>query len=104
MRNRLMLRPCLTVCAAMVLCTVALSAQHKVRIIQTNAAGDNVHVIDPVTNKVVGVIEGIEVNHGAGAAPDGMLPSTAGLFLFGSDFHGPIWQAELRDWLALVVG
>ena len=43
----------------------------KVRIIQTNSAGDNVHIIDPATNKVVGVIEGIEVNHGAGAAPDG---------------------------------
>ena len=66
-----MLRSSLTVCAAMALCTVALSAQHKVRIIQTNSAGDNVHVIDPVTNKVVGVIEGIEVNHGAGVAPDG---------------------------------
>ena len=43
----------------------------SVRIIQTNSAGDNVHVIDPATNKVVGVIKGIEVNHGAAAAPDG---------------------------------
>src|SRR5690348_10825519 len=43
----------------------------KVRIIQTNSAGDNIHVIDPVTNKVVGVIDGIEVNHGVGVAPDG---------------------------------
>jgi YVTN family beta-propeller protein len=43
----------------------------KVRIIQTNAAGDDVHIIDPVTNKVVGKITGIEVNHGAAAAPDG---------------------------------
>lgn len=43
----------------------------KVRIIQTNAAGDNVNIIDPATNKVVGEITGIEVNHGAGAAPDG---------------------------------
>ncbi len=42
-----------------------------VRIIQTNSAGDNVDIIDPATNKVVGVIEGIEVNHGAAAAPDG---------------------------------
>jgi YVTN family beta-propeller protein len=50
---------------------VAISAQKKVRIIQTNSAGDNVHLIDPATNKVVGVIEGIEVNHGAGVAPDG---------------------------------
>src|SRR4029077_3566545 len=43
----------------------------KVRIIQTNAAGDDVHIIDPTTNKVVGKITGIEVNHGAAAAPDG---------------------------------
>lgn len=43
----------------------------KVRIIQTNSAGDNVDVIDPGTNKVVGVIDGIEVNHGVTAAPDG---------------------------------
>ncbi|HWF40422.1 MAG TPA: cytochrome D1 domain-containing protein [Candidatus Acidoferrales bacterium] len=43
----------------------------KVRIIQTNSAGDNVDVIDPNTNKVVGVIDGIEVNHGVTAAPDG---------------------------------
>ena len=43
----------------------------KVRIIQTNSAGDNVHIIDPATNKVVGQITGIEVGHGAAAAPDG---------------------------------
>src|SRR5581483_10061827 len=42
-----------------------------VRIIQTNSAGDEVSIIDPRTNKVVGVIHGIEVNHGAAAAPDG---------------------------------
>ena len=43
----------------------------NVRIIQTNSAGENVHLIDPATNTVVGVITGIEANHGAGAAPDG---------------------------------
>jgi len=32
---------------------------------------DSVHVIDPATNKVVGVISGIEVSHGAAVAPDG---------------------------------
>src|SRR6202049_3787022 len=54
-------------------CTLTLRAgENKVaRIIQTNSAGDNVHIIDPATNKVVGVIEGIEVNHGAAVAPDG---------------------------------
>src|SRR5690242_8863068 len=46
-------------------------AASTVRIIQTNSAGDDVSIIDPDTNKVVGVIHGIEVNHGAAAAPDG---------------------------------
>jgi len=57
--------------AAVVLGTALPTAQTRVRIIQTNSAGDNVHIIDPATNKVVGVIEGIEAGHGAGAAPDG---------------------------------
>jgi YVTN family beta-propeller protein len=43
----------------------------QVRIIQTNSAGENVHLIDPSTNTVVGVIHGIEAGHGAGASPDG---------------------------------
>jgi len=47
------------------------AAERHPRIIQTNSAGDNVHVIDPATNKVVGIIRGIEAGHGAGAAPDG---------------------------------
>src|SRR5579872_4032949 len=46
-------------------------AASTVRIIQTNSAGDDVSIIDPSTNKVVGTIHGIEVNHGAAAAPDG---------------------------------
>jgi YVTN family beta-propeller protein len=41
------------------------------RIVQTNAAGDNVHLIDPATNKVVAIINDIEVPHGITAAPDG---------------------------------
>src|SRR5438874_2103200 len=49
----------------------APTAANKVRIIQTNSAGDTVSIIDPVTNKVVGEVKGIEVNHGAAAAPDG---------------------------------
>jgi YVTN family beta-propeller protein len=42
-----------------------------VRIVQTNAAGDDIHLIDPATNKVVAIISGIEVPHGAAVAPDG---------------------------------
>ena len=72
MMNRRVVRGCLAGVAAAALCNVSLTAQHgKVRIVQTNSAGDNVHLIDPATNKIVGVIEGIEVNHGAAGAPDG---------------------------------
>ena len=71
MTNRQPIRRCLIMAAWIALCTISLAAQNKVRIIQTNSAGDNVHIIDPATNTVVGVIEGIEVGHGAGVAPDG---------------------------------
>lgn len=46
-------------------------AASTVRILQTNSAGDDVSIIDPATDKVVGTVHGIEVNHGAAAAPDG---------------------------------
>lgn len=42
-----------------------------VRIIQTNAAGDDNHIIDPVTNTTVGRITDIEIPHGVVGAPDG---------------------------------
>jgi YVTN family beta-propeller protein len=47
------------------------AAAQTVRIVQTNAAGDNVHLIDPTTQKVVGVITGIPIPHGVTSAPDG---------------------------------
>jgi YVTN family beta-propeller protein len=42
-----------------------------VRILQTNSRGDNIHLIDPATNRIVGEIKGVPINHGAAAAPDG---------------------------------
>jgi YVTN family beta-propeller protein len=41
------------------------------RIYVTNSAGDTVTVVDPVTNKVVQVIAGIEVPHGVNFSRDG---------------------------------
>ncbi len=46
-------------------------ASSQVRILQTNSRGDNIHLIDPATNKIVGEIKGVPINHGAAAAPDG---------------------------------
>jgi YVTN family beta-propeller protein len=42
-----------------------------VRIIQTNAAGDGAHLIDPTTNLVTQVLTGVEIPHGVTSSPDG---------------------------------
>jgi YVTN family beta-propeller protein len=56
---------------AVVALTLPLSGAGKVLIVQTNSAGDNVHIIDAATNKIVGVVDGIERGHGAAPSPDG---------------------------------
>jgi YVTN family beta-propeller protein len=58
---------------AIALLTLPLAAQgpSQVRIIQSNAAGDRIHIIDPATNTVVGEIPGIEAAHGVSSSPDG---------------------------------
>ncbi len=52
---------------------VPLGAQPKtaVRIIQNSSAGTTVNIIDPETNKVVGVVGGIEINRAIAASVDG---------------------------------
>ena len=58
--------------AGIVMCTVSVSAlAAQLRIIQTNFAGDTINIIDPVTNKQVGEIKGIEATHGITVSPDG---------------------------------
>ena len=70
MTTRRMSMWCLAV-AVLFLLPLTAAAQGTVRIVQTNSAGDNVHIIDPVTNTVVGEITGIERAHGAAPSPDG---------------------------------
>ncbi len=65
------LRTVLTGCATLLFALPIALRAATVRIVQTNAAGDSVMLIDPVSNQVVGQIEGIEVNHGAQPSPDG---------------------------------
>jgi len=91
------IRPVL-VAAVGTLLIAAPGAQSRVaRIIQTNAAGDNAHVIDPVSNKVVGVIEGIEVPHGVSAAPDGRKLFITNESLSTVDAIDPqTWKVEKR--------
>jgi YVTN family beta-propeller protein len=72
MTNKQMLRGGLAALAGIAMCTLSFSAMAaQLRIIQTNFAGDTIHIIDPATNKVVRKIEGIEAAHGIVTAPDG---------------------------------
>src|SRR5690606_5954357 len=50
---------------------VTTDATAQVRVLQTNSTDTMVHLIDPVTHKIVGEIAGIPVAHGIAAAPDG---------------------------------
>src|SRR3990172_6383948 len=52
------------------LASPATAANGKLVLIQTNSAGDNVHLIDVATNKVVGEITNEEVPHGVVVSPD----------------------------------
>ena len=58
------------VLAALIAAGMLLPAE-SVRILQTNAAGDEAHVIDPATQKVVLRIKDLEAAHGVIASPDG---------------------------------
>lgn len=57
--------------AAAVVMLLSTGASAQVRIVQTNSQGDNIHLIDPATHKIVGEIKNVPINHGAAAAPDG---------------------------------
>ena len=58
------------VCLSILACALPLAAQ-TVRIVQTNAAGDEAHLIDPATNKVTLRIPNLEAAHGVTFSPDG---------------------------------
>jgi YVTN family beta-propeller protein len=69
--HRRMIAQGLLALVALFTVAVTLMAANSARVIQTNSAGDNVTVIDPATNKVVGTINDIDVPHGVTIAPDG---------------------------------
>ena len=70
MMKRLVVAVCAMSVAVMTAAPAAAQGR-AIRIVQTNAAGDNVHLIDPTTNEIVAEITGVEVIHGVAAAPDG---------------------------------
>ncbi len=59
----------LTIVLALML-AAPVSAQ--VRIVQTNSGNtNNIHLIDPATNRIAGEVTNVPINHGAAASPDG---------------------------------
>lgn len=62
--------PLVALAAVLALAVQPASATSS-RIYVTNSGGDNIHVVDPGTHKVVSVIEGIEAAHGVAFSPDG---------------------------------
>jgi YVTN family beta-propeller protein len=49
------------------------SSEGKVQILQSNSGGDNIHIIDPLTNTVVGEIIDVPIPHGVTYHPDGSV-------------------------------
>jgi YVTN family beta-propeller protein len=64
-------KPAILALAALLTCLTVGTASAQVRILQTNSRGASVHLIDPQSNTIVGEIDGVPVNHGVTAAPDG---------------------------------
>ena len=49
------------------------ASKGKVLILQSNSGGDNIHIIDPATNTVVGEIDDVPIPHGVTYHPDGSV-------------------------------
>ena len=60
------------------------------RIIQTNSAGTNAHLIDPVTHEVLAVIEGLPHAHGVAEHPEGLY------YYFSNEMHSTIDVVDTR--------
>ena len=73
MRNDFNPRRILLACLGVFLFGASVAAQSDsvVRIIQTNSAGTNAHLIDPATHEIVAVIDGVPQAHAAVDHPDG---------------------------------
>jgi YVTN family beta-propeller protein len=77
------------VCCALLSALPLLAA--SVRIYQTNSAGDDLDVIDPVTNTVAMTIKGIEAAHGVAFSPDGARAYIT------CEADSTVWVVETRD-------
>lgn len=69
---------------------LAAQSEQVVRIIQTNSAGTNAHLIDPETHEVLAVIEGVPHVHGVAEHPDGLY------YYFSNEMHRTVDVVDTR--------
>jgi YVTN family beta-propeller protein len=68
----------------------AVAQNTVVRIIQTNNAGTNAHLIDPTTHKVIAIINDVPNAHAAADHPDGLY------YYFANELHNTIDVVDTR--------
>jgi YVTN family beta-propeller protein len=71
------------------------TTEGTVRILQSSAGGDNVLLIDPATNTVVGEIDDIPVPHGVSYSPDGT-------YIYVSNEHDATLDVVSRETLKVI--
>lgn len=78
------------VCASLATAPVAAQSGEVVRIIQTNSAGTNAHLIHPETHEVLAVIENVPHAHGVAEHPDGLY------YYFSNERHSTVDVVDTR--------
>ncbi len=74
---------------------LAAQSGEVVRIIQTNSAGTNAHLIDPETHEVLAVIDGLPHAHGVAVHPDGLY------YYFSNEMHSTLDVVDTRTLLVV---
>ena len=77
-------------CTTIVAAPATAQTDQVARIIQTNSAGTNAHIIDPETHEVLAVIEGLPHVHGVAEHPEGLY------YYFSNEMHSTIDVVDTR--------
>ncbi len=77
-------------CTTIVAAPATAQTDQVARIIQTNSAGTNAHIIDPETHEVLAVVEGVPHVHGVAEHPEGLY------YYFSNEMHSTIDVVDTR--------
>jgi DNA-binding beta-propeller fold protein YncE len=77
-------------CATIVAAPATAQTDQVARIIQTNSAGTNAHIIDPETHEVLAVVEGVPHVHGVAEHPEDLY------YYVSNEMHSTIDVVDTR--------